>query len=288
MATSTRHSLTCINPTGTHHISYQQWGTNTGKPPIICTHGLTRNSHDFDKLAKTLSSQAQLICPDIVGRGKSDHLPNIALYDYAQYVSDMATLIARGKHTQVDWIGTSMGGLIGMMLAASPLSPIRRLIINDVGPFLEAAALERISTYVGGAPHFNTLDDVEQYLRTIHAPFAPMSNEDWQHMAATSAEKTSNGHYQLTYDPKIGTALRASLTGEDINLWPIWEAIKCPTLVLRGQFSDLLSQATATRMTQTGPKAKQIEIAEAGHAPSLMSEDQIQIIKTWLDETSCP
>ena len=177
-----------------------------------------------------------------------------------------------------------MGGLIGMMLAAMPQSPIKCLIINDVGPYLEARALDRIGSYVGTAPKFQNLKEVEHYLRTVHAPFAPMTNQDWQTMAQHSSKQTPEGNYQLSYDPKIGDALRASLTGQDVNLWPIWEAITCPTLVIRGAKSDLLSKGTAQQMTTTGPKAQLIEIAEAGHAPSLMSQDQINLIANWLKE----
>ncbi len=276
--------INCLNPSGTHKTAYFQWDTPNTTSPIICVHGLTRNAHDFDKLAQALSHRTQVICPDVVGRGQSDWLPSPQLYDYSQYVSDMNTLITQTKSPKISWVGTSMGGLIGMMLAAMPQSPIKYLIINDVGPYLEAKALDRIASYTGTAPKFKNLQEVEQYLRTVHAPFAPMTNQDWQAMARHGSKQTANGNYQLSYDPKIGDALRASLTGQDINLWPIWEAISCPTLVIRGAKSDLLSQETAQQMTKTGPKAQLIEIAQAGHAPSLMSQDQINLIANWLKD----
>ncbi len=284
MTTPQQKYVNCQNPKGSHKTAYFQWGNPGPTPPIICVHGLTRNAHDFDKLAQALSHRTQVLCPDVVGRGQSDWLPSPQLYDYSQYVSDMNTLMTQTKAPKISWIGTSMGGLIGMMLAAMPQSPIKCLIINDVGPYLEAKALDRIGSYVGTAPKFQNLKEVEHYLRTVHAPFAPMTNQDWQTMAQHGSKQTPDGSYQLSYDPKIGDALRASLTGQDVNLWPIWEAISCPTLVIRGAKSDLLSKGTAQQMTTTGPKAQLIEIAEAGHAPSLMSQDQINLIANWLKE----
>ncbi len=271
-------------------MSYQLWGQDHDtQAPIFCVHGLTRNSHDFDKLAQSLSQQRQVICPDIIGRGQSEWVSHINLYDYSQYVSDVAALINQTNkemnHNHVDFIGTSMGGLIGMMLAAIPNSPIARLVINDVGPFLEASALDRIASYTGTAPAFSSLIEAEGYLRKIHAPFAPMTDEDWQAMAEHGTKQTTDGLYHLNYDPKIGDALRAGLTGTDINLWPLWDLVQCPTLVIRGENSDLLSPATAQQMSTTGPKAKLIEIKTAGHAPSLMSKDQIDLVKTWLIDT---
>ena len=278
----TKTSITCPNQEGTHQISVTTWGEKTSAPPIICVHGLTRNSRDFDKLAAALAIDTQIICPDIVGRGKSDWVSNQSLYDYAQYAADMTHLINELQLGQVNWIGTSMGGLIGMMMAAMPQSPVKKLIINDVGPYLEAAALDRIANYVGHAPTFASLQEVESYFRHVHAPFAPMTDEDWRAMAEHGAKQSAEGVYHLAYDPKIGDALREGLTGEDVNLWSLWEMISCPTLVLRGEKSDLLSKATATQMTKTGPKADLIEIDHAGHAPSLMSHDQIELVKSWL------
>jgi len=296
MPQSIRKEINCLNPAGSHTMSYQLWSPSphtqqdeNTQAPIFCVHGLTRNSNDFNDLAQVMSQQRQVICPDIIGRGQSEWVAHAHLYDYSQYVSDVAALINHANkhtsHNHVDFIGTSMGGLIGMMLAAIPNTPIARLVINDVGPFLEASALDRIATYTGTAPAFTTLQEAETYLRKIHAPFAPMTDKNWQEMAKHGTKQTSDGLYHLNYDPKIGDTLRAGLTGTDINLWPLWNMIQCPTLVIRGEHSDLLSKATAQQMTTTGPKAKLIEIETAGHAPSLMSMDQIDLIKTWLTDT---
>lgn len=282
MSVSRRATVQGLSPLGFHDISVQLWGQDDHKETIICVHGLTRNSHDFDILAASLSASYHIACPDIVGRGESNWLATAEHYNYAQYMADMNALIARLNPATLNWIGTSMGGLIGMMLAAMPGSPIKRLVINDVGPLLKKQALERIGAYTGVAPEFADIAEVEAYLRKVHAPFAPMSDENWQDMARNGATKTASGGYQLSYDPKIGEALRATLTPFDLDLWPVYDAITCPVLVLRGENSDLLDNATATAMTERGPKAKLVEIKQAGHAPSLMSKDQISLIESWL------
>lgn len=286
MSEQQRINVQGLSPLGFHDLSVKLWGCDQpGKETVICVHGLTRNAHDFDLLAASLQERYFIACPDIVGRGQSGWLAGKEHYNYAQYMADMNALIARLNPGCLNWIGTSMGGLIGMMLAAMPKSPIKRLVINDIGPLVKKQALERIGTYSGNAPDFADLSEVEAYLRKVHAPFAPMSDENWQDMAKNGAAKMENGRYRLTYDPKIGEALRATITPFDVDLWPLYDAITCPVLVLRGEKSDLLDSATATAMTERGPKAKLVEIKEAGHAPSLMSEEQISLITDWLQQT---
>lgn len=290
---------------GFHKVSYQEWGSggvssSNGKAvnskssstglatqacPLICVHGLTRNSHDFDKLAAKISQSRLVVCPDIVGRGQSGWLSNGALYDNIQYNADMNALIARLGCDEVDWLGTSMGGLIGMMLAASENSPIRRLILNDIGPYISYGSLKRIGNYVGKAPEFSDLKEAENYLREIHAPFAPMNDDDWRDMAATGVRENENGKLTLNYDPKIGDPLRAGLTGFDVNLWPLWDMIKCPVLVFRGAESDLLTAEITDKMSKRGPCASIVEIDGAGHAPTLNSEEDIELIEEWLNES---
>jgi pimeloyl-ACP methyl ester carboxylesterase len=258
-----------------------------GMPPVICVHGLTRNGRDFDVLAAAIADQGRRVyCPDIIGRGESDWLADKNSYTYPQYMADMNVLIGRvlAEHgaEAVDWVGTSMGGLIGMMLAAMPKAPIRRLVMNDVGPLVPAEALNRLGGYVGKDPLFADMGEAEAYLRRVHAPFGQLSNAEWRHMAeaSTRQDKVAGG-YRLAYDPGIANVFAAALT-EDINLWPVWEQVKAEVLVLRGAESDLLTAETASAMGERGPKAKVAEIAGCGHAPALMAPDQVAMITGFL------
>lgn len=274
-----------LSAAGFHRVAYTEWhAQNPVTPfpsvPVICAHGLTRNGRDFDRLAACLSATTPVYCPDVVGRGQSDWLKNPASYTYAQYLADMTALIARTGAQQVDWVGTSMGGLIGMMLAAQPNSPIRRLVINDVGPTIPLAGLRRIADYVGLQPEFADLEGLERYLRKNYAPFGINHDNDWRHMAEHSARRLPNGKLTLAHDPAI--AMNFKTLTEDVNLWPIYEAIRCPTLVLRGALSDIFSADTAREMTQRGPQARLVEFADVGHAPALMDKEQIDVVAGFL------
>jgi pimeloyl-ACP methyl ester carboxylesterase len=269
-----------LGPHGFHKVAYTSWGDTGIDRVAICVHGLTRNGRDFDALAQALAPNYRVACPDIAGRGGSDWLLHPEDYGYPLYMNDMAALIARLDVDAVDWIGTSMGGLIGMMLAAQPNSPIRRLVINDVGPFIPKGALERIGGYVGSRTHFRDIEEADSYLRTVHATFGPLSDAQWRHLATHSVRRDEGGGFTLHYDPRIGDAFAGPI--EDIDLWNIWDAIDCPVLVLRGGESDLLLPETAQRMVTSGPDAELIEIPGVGHAPALMDPDQIGAIKDWL------
>ena len=269
-----------LSPLGFHRIAYTFWEGDTANPPIICVHGLTRNGRDFDRLAQSLSGKRRLFCPDIVGRGKSDWLTDSTHYTYPQYLADMTALIARTGSTQVDWVGTSMGGIMGMMLAAQPQSPIRRLVINDVGPYIAEAGLKRIADYVGLMPEFADEAAAERFLRKNYAPFGITRDEDWRQITTTSVRTLPNGKLTLSYDPAIGVNIRKA-TG-DVLLWNYYDRITCPTLVLRGTLSDIFSAETAEEMTRRGPKAALVEIPDVGHAPALMDEGQIKTIADFL------
>lgn len=270
-----------LSATGFHRIAYREWGT--GARTIVCVHGLTRNGRDFDSLAADLADRlgARVICPDVVGRGRSGRLANPDHYGYPQYLADMAVLLARLDVEQVDWVGTSMGGLIGMMLAAQPNSPLRRLVINDVGPFVPKVALERIGDYVGLDPVFPDLAGVEAYMRSHYAGFGALTDAQWRHMAETSADAQPGGGYRLAYDPGISRIFKTSAIG-DVDLWPLWSLIRQPTLVVRGAHSDLLLADTAERMTREGPCARLYLVPDAGHAPALMAADQIAAVRDFL------
>lgn len=274
-------SVSCLGRDGFHRMAYTAWGDGEAARNVVCVHGLTRNGRDFDALAAALSETCRVVCPDVVGRGRSDWLRDPGQYQTPQYVADMACLIARMDAGWVDWVGTSMGGLIGMALAAQRGTPIRRLVLNDVGPFLEKAALERIGEYVGKAPRFADVGELERYLRTVHAPFGPLSDEQWRHLATHSARPDGDG-VALAYDPGIAVPFAPAEGLSDVDLWSVWDAIRCPVLVLRGERSDLLSKETAAEMAARGPRARVVEIAGCGHAPALMDKDQIAIVGDWL------
>lgn len=262
---------------GFHRVHYYEWGDADNPRVVICVHGLTRTGRDFDELAKALSRKYRVICPDVVGRGKSGWLTHKEDYGYPQYCADMATLIARSGAEHVDWVGTSMGGIIGMLIAAHAGNPIHRLVINDVGPFIPKAALERIKTYVGTDPQFESMEEAESYVRFVSEPFGPHDDEQWRHLTETTVRARDNGKWGLVYDPSLSHAFSGATT--DIDLWPFWDKIQCPTLLIRGKSSDLLLAQTAHEMTQRGPKAKLVEFDGIGHAPTLMAPDQIRVIK---------
>jgi pimeloyl-ACP methyl ester carboxylesterase len=275
-------SLKVDAPNGGHTFSYADWGDPGAKRIVICCHGLTRNGRDFDILARRLvdSLEVRVICPDVVGRGRSDWLDEPEQYGYPQYLSDMTALIATLGAKQVDSIGTSMGGLIGMFLAASPNSQIRALVMNDVGPVLPRAAMARIADYVGADPRFDSLGELEAHLRQIHAPFGPLTDAQWAHLAEHGNRRRGDGSYGLAYDPAIGVNVRKGV--QDWDLREIWDKVRCPTLVLRGALSDLLSAETASEMTRRGPNATLATFQGIGHAPALMAEDQLDTVCTWL------
>lgn len=271
-----------LSAAGFHRIAYTEWGDPASERVVVCCHGLTRNGRDFDLLAERLSRFARVVCPDVVGRGKSDWLSDPKLYGYPQYVADMNALIARLNVGQVDWIGTSMGGLIGMTLAAQPKSPIRSLVMNDVGPFVPRAALRRIADYVGLDNRFSSLASLENHLRKAYAPFGPLTDAQWAHLTTHGHRDIGDGTYGLAYDPAIAVNVRLGV--QDWNLWPIYEKVAAPVLVVRGMDSDLLAETTAAEMAKRGPKAERLDIPGVGHAPALMAEDQISALEGWLEK----
>lgn len=274
-------SFISLNPQGFHRVVYHEWGAVENERVLVCVHGLARNSRDFDALAQALSRDYRVVCPDVVGRGQSDWLPAGSPYTMPQYLQDMVALIARLKVKQVDWIGTSMGGLIGMALAAYPNSPIKRLVLNDIGAFVSQDALQRIAGYVGQDPRFETVAAVEAHLRALYPAFAGLSDKQWQHLAQQGARRCSDGSLGLHYDPAIGEYSRA-LAAEEIDLWPLWQQVRCPQLLLWGEASDVLSADTVARMRQIKPTLDLTSWAGIGHAPSLMESQQIQAVVAWL------
>lgn len=267
---------------GFHRIAYTQWGNGHNKRVAVCVHGLTRNSRDFDDLAMAMANHWRVLCPDMVGCGNSDWLADPAGYNELQYKNDCMALIARSGAVQVDWVGTSMGGLLGMMLAAQPNTPLRRLVLNDVGPFTPKVALERIRDYVRKTPIFQDLIAAKAYLYRTNAPFfGYLTEHQWQRMARSMTRPRPEGGYGLHYDPSITLALRTR-TLTDMDLWAVWETVRCPVLVLRGQMSDVLTAETAEQMKLRGPRTRVVNIPDCGHAPALMDEHQISLVHAFL------
>lgn len=281
-----------------HRMAYWEWNqTGDAQHPhtIICVHGLTRQGRDFDALAQVLSRHARVICPDVAGRGRSDWLADPQAYQVPLYAADMLALLAQlhaqAPITTLDWVGTSMGGLIGMALAGQaglPLpAPIRRLVLNDVGPVIEWAALQRIGSYVGLPVEFTSLQHAADTLRGISAGFGAHTEAQWLALTAPMLRPLGEGRWGLHYDPRIGEPLRA-ITREaaqqsEAVLWALYDAITARTLLLRGAQSDLLSAATAQAMAQRGPQAQIVELENVGHAPTLVASDQIAIVQAFLE-----
>jgi pimeloyl-ACP methyl ester carboxylesterase len=267
-------------------MAYTEWGDAANPRVLICVHGLTRCARDFDFLAQALESHYRVICPDVAGRGRSDWLADKSLYGIQQYVFDMVTLVARLDVEEVDWLGTSMGGLIGMFFAAQAQTPIRRLILNDVGPVVTAESLKRIGEYVGRDPRFDSIAQAEQFVRAVSATFGPHDDAQWRHLTEHVVRQAADGKIEFRYDPGIAESYRQiSANGQDIELWPIYEQIHCPTLVVRGAESDLLRCETAAEMALRGPQAQVVEIPGVGHAPMFMQADQVALVRAYLLNT---
>lgn len=278
-----QHTVQCLSPGGLHRMAYVEWGDPDNPRVLVCVHGLTRNARDFDILAQALAGHYRVVCPDVVGRGRSNWLRLKEQYVVQQYAADMVTLIARLNVDEVHWVGTSMGGMIGMALAAQAETPIARLVLNDVGPVISAAAVKRIGEYVGLMPQFATFHDAEQYVRLVSAPFGKLSDAQWKHLTEHVTRQKADGGYEFVYDPGIAVPFRQALdTGKDVELWPLYDAIRCPTLVVRGAESDLLSHETCLEMGKRGPQALIAEIPGVGHAPMFMDDAQVAVVREFL------
>jgi pimeloyl-ACP methyl ester carboxylesterase len=268
-------------------LAYAEWGPPNATQTIVCVHGVSRNGRDFDVLAADLAERgARVVCPDLPGRGRSDWLSSPTQYTDRAYLRAMATLLARLDVEQVDWVGTSLGGHIGMMLAAQPGSPIRRLVLNDFGARVSAAALRRLGAYLLRSWHFDTIEQAEAHLRDIHAPFGRLTDEQWRHLTMHSLSPVASGGFRFHYDPAIAGRFAVPLF-LDVVLWQLWEGIACPVLVLRGEQSDLLSRETVTGMRQRGAAARAgsvevVSIPGCGHAPALMDDTQIALVRDFL------
>ena len=272
-------SVQCASPSGLHRMAYTEWGDPANPQVLVCVHGLSRNGRDFDDLARAMADSHRVVCPDIVGRGRSDWLRDPSGYGVPQYVTDMMVLIARLDVETVQWLGTSMGGLIGMVLASLPGTPVSRLMLNDVGPAISSESIRRIGEYIGRAPRFAGLEEAERYIRAVSAPFGALSDTQWRALTESSVRLAADGGLEMIYDPKIADSFHRATAAGMIDLWPMFDRVRCPTRIVRGEFSDLLSAEVAQAMTARGPHPDLVQVPGVGHAPMFMDEAQIAIAR---------
>ena len=274
--------VTCTSSDGPHRMAYHAWGNPSNSKVLICVHGLTRRGSDFKTLAEAMSHDYYVVCPDVVGRGDSDRLKNPMLYAVPQYVADMASLIKQLGVAQVDWFGTSMGGLIGMVYASMPKNPIRRMLINDVGPRIEPEAIKRLGSYVGQPFVFKERPDALQRLNEICASFGSHTPEEWEvYNGPMLVQK--DGLWVMHYDPDISVPFASvnpimAKAGE-MAMWHAFKQIHIPMLIVRGGESDLLSAKTVAEMCRVNPHIRSIEIPGVGHAPAFVKSEQVALAK---------
>jgi len=314
MTEPTLRFVSCADAEGGHRMAYWQWGAADAPHVVLCVHGLTRQGRDFDVLAGALLERAKghvrVVCPDVVGRGRSDWLRDPQGYQLPTYAADMLALVgqlhAEAPVVSLDWVGTSMGGLIGMAIAGSPQlplpAPVRRLVLNDVGPSISQAAVERIGAYVGKSGEYPSLEAAADAMWLLSSSFGAHTREQWlelsRHMLVPAAQRSEDrsarrepaspggGPFMLHYDPAIGVPIRAitpefAVQGESV-MWGLYDAITARTLLLRGAQSDLLTPETAQAMTRRGPAARLVEFEDVGHAPTLVAAAQHGVVVDFL------
>lgn len=277
----------CLDALGLHRMAYWEWGDAHNPEVVVCVHGLSRQGRDFDVLAKKLSERFRVVCPDVVGRGQSDWLTDPMGYQVLSYISDMVTLLARLHAKDLYWVGTSMGGLIGMGLASLHGSPIKKLVLNDVGPRIEFEAIQRIGDYLGQPRRFGDLDEAADYMASISEGFGPHTRSQWLELCKPMLKPVPDGPgLMMHYDPAIAAPFKAVTpemsAANEAYLWHAYDAIRAKTLLLRGAQSDLLKSETALAMTQRGPRARLIEFEGVGHAPTLIADDQVDAVRDFL------
>lgn len=272
-------SVLCLDPHGFHRMRWSEWGDARNPRVLVCAHGLTRCGRDFDDLARSLSGEYRVVCPDIAGRGASDWLADKGDYGYPVYCADIAAMLAALGAESVDWVGTSMGGLLGMLLAAWPRTVVGRLVLNDVGCVVPKAALERIAQYVGRTPAFATIDELEAAMRSV-SPFGELSAAQWRHLAVHAARRDEDGLWRFRYDPGIAVPFQAAAAAE-VDLRIFWRAVRQPVLVIRGEHSDLLTAGIHAEMLER-PGTEGLVVPRTGHAPMLMEASQVAAVRDFL------
>jgi pimeloyl-ACP methyl ester carboxylesterase len=293
MADPTLNYVPCADANGGHRMAYWQWGAADAAHTIVCAHGLSRQGRDFDVLAQALLARSpqplRVVCPDVVGRGQSDWLRDPQGYQLPSYAADMLALLAQLKPATLDWLGTSMGGLIGMVVCAHAHTmgaTVRRLVLNDVGPSIQWEALARIGTYLGKAQTFDTLQQAADAMWAISQSFGPHTPAQWLALSQHMVKTLPDGRVALHYDPAIavpfGAVTQEIAAQGEAQLWQLYDSLTAQTLLLRGAHSDLLSPETAQAMTLRGPRARLVEFAGVGHAPTLIAPEQIDVVASFL------
>ena len=279
-----QYRFSCKNTYDTHQIFWREWGDAQSSKILFCVHGLTRNSKDFDPLAKRLAQSGyRVIAPDMVGRGESNWLENPLDYGMHQYVADCQALIRHLQISKLNWLGTSMGGLIGIVLASQDNPPIQSLILNDIGPFVPASALQKIAHYVGQHVYFRLWQDAYDYILETYQAYGISDEKDWWYLTRCSFHESEDGLITRNYDPAIATAFQG-ISEQDVDIWSLYARIDTPVMVLRGALSEVLLKSTAMRMMETRPHADIYEFSDIGHAPALLDSGQISIIESYLEQ----
>lgn len=298
MTQPTLHRIPCPDQHGAHRLGYWQWGDEFSPHVVMCLHGVSRQGRDFDVLARAMVERAdghiRVICPDVAGRGASDWLQEPADYQIPNYVADMLvvlhTLHAQAPIQTLDCIGTSMGGVMGLVLCGKADLPlpvtVRRLVLNDVGPVLQWQALQRIGSYLGDSPLFESLEQAADFMWERSASFGPHTREQWLTLSSHMVKPLEDGGFKLHYDPAIAESFtrvaQASAAKDQETLWRLYDAITAQTLLLRGKESDLLTQAAALAMTERGPRAQLVEFDGVGHAPTLIADNQVSTVLNFI------
>jgi pimeloyl-ACP methyl ester carboxylesterase len=304
MTLPTLNYVSCPDPAGSHRMAYWQWGSTDAAHVVVCVHGLSRQGRDFDVLARALVERSprplRVVCPDVAGRGRSDWLSDPMGYGIPTYAGDMLQML-RQLHTAapvrtLDWVGTSMGGLIGMAMAGRPdlplPAPVRRLVLNDVGPVIQWSALQRIGTYLGNTGKFDTVQQAADAMWQISQGFGPHTPDQWLALSQAMVKPLADGGFTLHYDPSIAVPFRtldeAAAKAGQAALWSLYDGIRARTLLLRGAQSDLLSPETAQEMTRRGPRAQLVAFEGVGHAPTLIAPAQVEAVASFLLNESIP
>jgi len=271
-----------LGSAGFHRLHACDWGPQDSERVVVCAHGYSGNARDFDVLARALAKKHRVVCPDVAGRGESGWLATSLEYNFPQFLSDMNALLARLGGREVDWVGTSMGGLLGMLLAAQPNTPIRRLVMNDVGAFLPMPALEHISRNLDAPENFQSLEKVEAHLRKTRGEWGRIGDAEWREMAKHHARETEDG-WRLHYDPAIARVMRPLPFAPGLFFWDAWQKVSCPVLMIRGENSTVFPRLVAEAMRVRRADARLEEIPGCGHAPSLMAPNQIELVGDFLE-----